>query len=77
MMLFLLGYCCLALFCNYYYFQCMAADNNIFLMGLRFYVVHSYVKEEDVQVSVWPVCMDAHDSNCRVYTVLLHCCQHF
>lgn len=46
-------------------------------IGFRFYVVHSYIEEEDVQVSIWPVCMDAHDSNYSVYTVIFLCSQHF
>ena len=61
--IFLIIYCCW----NYY----SLCD------GLRFYVVYSYVKEEDVQVSIWPVCMDTHDSNCGVYPVCLHRGQHF
>ncbi|KAG5382906.1 hypothetical protein IGI04_034376 [Brassica rapa subsp. trilocularis] len=41
-----------------------------------FHVVHSDIKEEDVQVPVWPICMDPHDFDCRLYSVLLHCRQH-
>lgn len=48
----------------------------IFLSGIRFYVVHSDSKEEDVQVSVWPVCMDTYDPDCGVHSVLFHCCQY-
>ncbi|KAF5196238.1 hypothetical protein FRX31_014172 [Thalictrum thalictroides] len=44
------------------------------LLGFRLmnwvYVVHSYTKEEDVQVSVWAVCLDTHDSNSSLYLVL-------
>lgn len=40
-------------------------------------MVHSYAKEEDVQVSIWPICVDTHDSNCGVHTIVLHRRQHF
>ncbi|KAK6138895.1 hypothetical protein DH2020_027356 [Rehmannia glutinosa] len=42
-----------------------------------FYVVHSFTEEEDVQVSIWPICVDAYDFDCGVYADLstgwLHC----
>lgn len=43
----------------------------------RFYVVHSYIEEEDVQVSIWAVCLDTHDTHYSVYSVCLHCSQYF
>ncbi|CAL5407053.1 unnamed protein product [Camellia sinensis] len=43
----------------------------------RIHVVRSYIKEEDVQVLVWPVCMDTHDSYCSLCPVLIYYCQHF
>lgn len=49
----------------------------LFVILLRLCVVHSLIKEEAVQVSIWPVCMDSHDSDCGLYTIFLHCGQHF
>ena len=48
----------------------------LFLCYFRFHVVYSYIKEEDVQVSIWPVCMDTHDSYCGVHAVLIYCRQY-
>ena len=39
----------------------------------RFCMVHSYAKEENVQVSIWAVCMDAHDSILGFCSVLFCC----
>lgn len=39
---------------------------------IRFCVVYSYIEEEDVQISIWSVCMDTYDSDCGVYTVILY-----
>lgn len=46
-------------------------------MSYRNDVVHSYSEKKDVQVSVWSVCMDAHDSYSGLYAVLIHCCKYF
>lgn len=43
----------------------------------RFYVVHSYIKEEDVQVSVQPICLDTYDFDRGVYTISLYSGQYF
>lgn len=48
-----------------------------FTFDLRFHVVYSYVNEEDVQVSIWPVCLATCDSKCGVHPVCIHCCQYF
>lgn len=58
------------------YLSGLDADIISPLIGFRFYVVHSYIEEEDVQVSIWPVCMDTHDPNNCVYTILFYCSQH-
>lgn len=39
-------------------------------------LVHFNVKEEDVQVSVWSVCVDSHGSICGVHSILFYCSQH-
>ena len=39
-------------------------------------MVHSLTKEEDVQVSVWPICMDAYDPYRGFHTVFLYGCQY-
>lgn len=44
---------------------------------IRFYVVHSDTEEEEVQVSIWPVCLDPYDSDCSVYSVFFHSSQYF
>ncbi|KAE8734934.1 Phosphatidate cytidylyltransferase 1 [Hibiscus syriacus] len=36
----------------------------LFLIHSRCHVIHSYTKEEDVQVSIWAVCMDTLDTRC-------------
>lgn len=51
--------------------------STLLLVECRIYVVHSHVEEEDVQVPIWPVCLDTHDSNCCIWPVLLHCGKHF
>lgn len=40
-------------------------------------MVHSDSEEEEVQVSIWPVCLDPYDSDCGVYSVLFHSSQYF
>lgn len=39
-------------------------------------VVHSNLKEEEDEVSVWSIRMDAHDSYSSLHTILIYCCQH-
>ena len=51
--------------------------SSLFLIGIRIHVVHSHIKEEDVQVSIWSVCLDTYDSDCCIHSVLLHCGKHF
>jgi len=40
-------------------------------------MVHSHIEEEDVQVPIWTVCLDAHDSNRCIWAVLFHRAKHF
>lgn len=39
-------------------------------------MVHFDAKEGEVQVSVWPICMDTHDPDCGAHSVLFHCRQY-
>ena len=66
------------LFAMFHYVGILMLWLSLFLLiGLRIYVVHSHIKEEDVQVPIWPVCLDTHDSHCCIWAVLLHCGKHF
>lgn len=53
---------------------CFACNVIIIVFRCRSDVVHSYTKEENVQVSIWTVCMDTHDSYSGLHTVFLHRC---
>lgn len=48
----------------------------LLVLATRLYVVYSGIEEEDVQVSVWPVCMDTYDSDCGIHSVILYCGQY-
>ncbi|KAL6571454.1 phosphatidate cytidylyltransferase [Orobanche hederae] len=59
---------------TYYLGNQSTKDGYVYILGeFRFHVVHSYTEEEDVQVSIWPVCMDTHDSDCGVHTIIVYC----
>lgn len=59
------------------YLLWMISDIYFCVIGLRFCVVHCDIKEKDVQVSIWSVCLDAYDSDRGVHSIILHCGQYF
>ncbi|KAI3741013.1 hypothetical protein L1987_58677 [Smallanthus sonchifolius] len=47
--------------------------NTVTTDKFLFRMVHSFIKEEDVQLSVWPICMDTYDPyRVKGFSVLAH-----
>lgn len=51
---------------------CVASAISKLCDLFRFYVVYINTEEEDVQVSIWAVCLDTHDFDCGLYTVFFY-----
>lgn len=52
-------------------------ENERLAQCYRSRVLHTHPEEEDVQISVWSVCVDTHDSHYGIHAVIVHCSQHF
>jgi hypothetical protein len=45
---------------------------KLLVYDFRFCMVYSFVKEEILQISIWPVCMDTYDTYYCVYAICIH-----
>lgn len=64
--------------CLFQDIQCLSFMNKSSSPALifRLCLVHTLIEEKDLQVPIWPVCMDAHDTYCGVYTICFYCRQY-